>query len=395
MAADLSRPGFEDARFREVLSHYPTGVAVVTAHSDAGHLGMVVGSFTSVSLQPPLVAFLADHNSRTYGQLKGVRHFTINILAADQEHVCRTFASRSVADKWADVAWEDGADGVRKLAGAVAHIECSHFATHAAGDHDIVLGQVNHLATENPVLPLLFFQGGYGKFVPQSLVIPSQVDVAAPLRIIDVARSHMEMLAKELGAECVAQAKVNDELVFLASSHGGEDGHTVPRVGRRVPHLPPLGALYVAWEPEAVVDRWLNGVAAGLSPVDQESFRVGLERVRRRGYSVALEAEDYGPLERVVDRFTNGQSTPAEERFLRANALHLIKHYEPAEIPEAGTARVRVISAPVFTAERDVGLVLQVWRPAVTQERTLSHVAQRLLQVTRQVEEQIGIARAS
>ena len=160
----------DGVRFREVLSHYPTGVVVVTARTGDDDLGMVVGSFTSVSLEPPLVAFLAAHTSRTYAQLKTAHHFVINILSADQEHVCRRFSSRSVQDKWSGIGWETGRHGVRKLHDAVAHIECTHYGTTAAGDHDIVLGQVDAMEVRNPELPLLFFQGTYGKFARTTAV---------------------------------------------------------------------------------------------------------------------------------------------------------------------------------------------------------------------------------
>ena len=384
-------PAFDDSRFREVLSHYPTGVAVVTAKVGDRHLGMVVGSFTSVSLKPPLVAFLADHYSRTYGELKDTRHFVVNILAADQEHVCRRFASKSTDDKWQGVGWKTSGNGVRKLLGAVAHIECTHAGTHEAGDHDIVLGRVDHLTADNPVLPLLFFQGGYGKFAPQSLVIPSQIDVAAPLRIADVARPHMEGLAREFGAACSAQAKVNNELVYLASFQGDDVGRAPPRLGRRVPHLPPLGTLFVAWEPESVAEQWLGIVGGDLGP-ERECLRAGLERVRSRGYSLALESEEYAPLERVAQRFSNGQATPSEERYLREMTVHLAKYYEPAEIPSNVGPRVRVIGAPIFASEHSVGLVLQIWRPAVGDTRNVADIAEALRDVARHVEKEIRAA---
>jgi flavin reductase (DIM6/NTAB) family NADH-FMN oxidoreductase RutF len=176
-----ARSGFDESRFRQVLSHYPTGVAVVTAHTDEGHLGMVIGSFTSVSMRPPLVAFLADHKSRTYAQLKKASHFIINILAADQEHLCRRFASKSIGDKWVGLTWKPASNGVRKITEAIAHIECSHSVTHAAGDHDIVVCRVVDLVAENPGLPLLFFRGSYGKFAPTSLSMPTQLETPSPL----------------------------------------------------------------------------------------------------------------------------------------------------------------------------------------------------------------------
>jgi len=100
----------DPAEFRAVLGHYPTGVAVVAANLASGPVGMVVGSFTSVSLDPPLVAFLPQRNSSTYGLLRQAQTLCVSILSADQESLCRRFSSRSVLDKWAGVArqWAAG-----------------------------------------------------------------------------------------------------------------------------------------------------------------------------------------------------------------------------------------------------------------------------------------------
>jgi flavin reductase (DIM6/NTAB) family NADH-FMN oxidoreductase RutF len=376
--------------FREVLSHYPTGVVVVTAEGDDGPVGMVVGSFTSVSLDPPLVAFLADRGSRTYGRLRQAGHFVINVLSADQEGVCRQFSSRSIEDKWAGVEFEANDRGVRKLKGAVAHIECSHSSTHAAGDHDVVFGAVERLSTDNPALPLLYFQGAYGRFVPRSLVVPSQIDVAGPLRIVDAARSHMDALVTEFGGGCMAQAKINGELVFLACSQPGQGTSAMPQIGRRVPCIPPLGALFVAWNSSDETERWLASAGPALDDDLRANLLQGLQRVRERGYSVAMEADEYGELDRVRERFSSAHATPADERLLRQLALGLSKHYEPVEGLRSAAARVRVLGAPIFTPGGQVGLSLQLWDPVLPPGATMEDVARRLLEVVRDVEEQIG-----
>ena len=85
----------EPGRFRHVLGHFPTGVVVVTAmHEEGGPVGMAVGSFTSVSLDPPLVAFLPDRSSTSFPKIRDAGSFCINVLANDQEHVCRAWAAR-------------------------------------------------------------------------------------------------------------------------------------------------------------------------------------------------------------------------------------------------------------------------------------------------------------
>src|SRR5881628_1456257 len=82
-------------RFRDVLGHFPTGVAVVTGlDPDGNPAGMAVGSFSSVSLDPPLVAFMPDRSSTSWPKFRDAGSFCVNILGAGQESVCRTFATR-------------------------------------------------------------------------------------------------------------------------------------------------------------------------------------------------------------------------------------------------------------------------------------------------------------
>lgn len=155
---------FDNAAFRRVLGHYPTGVCVVTAVDDGGApVGMVVGSFTSVSLDPPLVAFFPDKRSKSWPLIEGAGAFCVNVLASDQRDLCRQFAT-SGADKFAGISHRVSANGSPILDDVVAWIDCTLDAVHEAGDHYIVLGRVVALEVDRPSSPLLFFQGGYGVF---------------------------------------------------------------------------------------------------------------------------------------------------------------------------------------------------------------------------------------
>lgn len=163
-AAMTPAPGFDSATFRRVLGHYPTGVCVVTATDvDGQPVGMVVGSFTSVSLNPPLVAFLPGKTSQSWPRLAAIGRFCVNILAADQLPLCRQIAGPG-PDKFAGIAHRVSAGGSPILDDVVAWIDCTLDAVHEAGDHYIVLGRVQALEVERPERPLLFFQGSYGAF---------------------------------------------------------------------------------------------------------------------------------------------------------------------------------------------------------------------------------------
>lgn len=153
------------ARFRQVLGHFPTGVTVVTAMaSDGQPAGLAVGSFFSVSLDPPLVAFCAGKSSSSYPKIEEVGHFAVNVLAEDQEDLCRVFAA-SDSDKFAGVGYRPApGTGSPILAGVLAWIDCEIEAAHEAGDHWIVIGRVHDLEVVHEGGPLIFFRGGYGRF---------------------------------------------------------------------------------------------------------------------------------------------------------------------------------------------------------------------------------------
>jgi 3-hydroxy-9,10-secoandrosta-1,3,5(10)-triene-9,17-dione monooxygenase reductase component len=158
------RPATVDsARFRQVLGHFVTGVTVITAVHDGGPVGLAVNSFTSISLEPPLVAFGAAKSSTTYPSIQAAGRWCVNILAEDQEDVSRLFATRG-ADKFRGMGWRPAASGAPILAGVLAWIDCVTEVEHDAGDHLIVVGRVLDLEVARDERPLVFFRGGYGRF---------------------------------------------------------------------------------------------------------------------------------------------------------------------------------------------------------------------------------------
>lgn len=153
-------PVFDSARFRQVLGHFPTGVCVVAGVHESKPVGMAIGSFFSVSLDPPLVGFCAATTSSTWPKLRESGKFTVNILGAHQEEVSRVFASKE-ADKFAGLGWHHSPHGCPRLEGVLGWADCEIESVHEAGDHDIVVGAVQDLGVGNEGHPLIFFRGGY------------------------------------------------------------------------------------------------------------------------------------------------------------------------------------------------------------------------------------------
>lgn len=158
-----THPQIDPAVYREAMGHYPTGVAVVTGFHEGQPIGMVVGTFTAVSMEPPLVAFMPQKSSGTYALLARSASYCINVVAADQLDLCRTMAGRG-EDKFSHVSWTTSEYGAPQLADAVAHVHCRPSQEVEAGDHWIVLCSVEAMEVTRPVTPLLFFQGAYGQF---------------------------------------------------------------------------------------------------------------------------------------------------------------------------------------------------------------------------------------
>jgi len=156
-------PTIDPADFRNVLGHFPTGVTAVTAVHDDRPVGMAIGSFTSVSLEPPLVAFLPGKTSTSWQAIKESGSFCVNVMAQDQMEVCGVMASKA-DDKFTDVGWRPGPTGSPIIEGSIAYIDCTIEAIHDGGDHDIVVGRVVELTVMESKDPLVFFQGGYGTF---------------------------------------------------------------------------------------------------------------------------------------------------------------------------------------------------------------------------------------
>jgi len=147
-------------RLREALGNFVTGVTVVTTRCGGELHGLTANSFTSVSLDPPLVLFSLARTADCFDAFEQSNHFAINVLGADQEALSNRFATKEV-DKWDEVRWRPGHGGCPLLDDAIAAFECRVTDRHEGGDHVIHVGEVLRFAHRPEGAPLAFFRGRY------------------------------------------------------------------------------------------------------------------------------------------------------------------------------------------------------------------------------------------
>jgi 3-hydroxy-9,10-secoandrosta-1,3,5(10)-triene-9,17-dione monooxygenase reductase component len=155
--------GLDQARFREVLGHFATGITIVTASEDGEPVGFSCQSFAALSLDPPMVILAPAKSSTSWPRIAEAGAFAVNILAEHQEAICLNFAV-SGGDKFDGVAWTAGTTGAPLIKGSLATIECTLGAIYEGGDHELVTGHVVAMEVGSGS-PLLFYRSGFGRFV--------------------------------------------------------------------------------------------------------------------------------------------------------------------------------------------------------------------------------------
>ena len=164
--SDSNDPTIDSGDFRSVLGHFPTGVTVVTAAAAERPVGVAIGSFASISLDPPLVGFFLGTESGSWPPMEAAGHFCVNVLRADQQELCGVMASKA-DDKFDGVATTPAPwSGAPVLPDINAMIDCRIDQVVPAGDHNLIIGRVMHLelGPDRDAGPMVFYQGKYGTF---------------------------------------------------------------------------------------------------------------------------------------------------------------------------------------------------------------------------------------
>jgi flavin reductase (DIM6/NTAB) family NADH-FMN oxidoreductase RutF len=155
------RSGHDPRTLRDALGCFATGVTVVTCVDDQGTpAGLTVNSFTSVSLDPPLLLVCLHKMAASTGALTNASHFAINVLHTGQQPASITFSTR-VEDRFGNTPWSCGEAGAPILKDSLCVFECERFGLHDGGDHHILVGQVVKASFDAGLDPLLFFRGSY------------------------------------------------------------------------------------------------------------------------------------------------------------------------------------------------------------------------------------------
>jgi flavin reductase (DIM6/NTAB) family NADH-FMN oxidoreductase RutF len=153
-------PRVDPVIYRRTCAQFATGITVVTTLDNHGHPhGMTVNSFSSVSLEPPLVLVSIDLRNAILGHFISTSWFAINVLAEHQEDLSRRFSS-AAENRFVEVEWHAGHSGVPLLDGVLARLECSVTQTFEAGDHTVLIGEVRS-AWHREGKPLVYFDSGY------------------------------------------------------------------------------------------------------------------------------------------------------------------------------------------------------------------------------------------
>ncbi|MDB5813996.1 MAG: oxidoreductase [Rhodocyclales bacterium] len=161
----MQQASFDVQSFRRALGMFATGITVMTTRAaDGSPVGLTVNSFNAVSLAPPLIVWSLSRHLAQRAAFEQCQHYAVNVLGADQESLSRNFASK-LPNRFADLVWEEGIDGIPLLQGCCAHFEVRNEVRHAGGDHLLFLSEVLRFERFERD-PLLYFSGAYRHMAP-------------------------------------------------------------------------------------------------------------------------------------------------------------------------------------------------------------------------------------
>ena len=228
-------PAHDMRSFRRCLSQFGTGVTVITAQVGDERVGVTANSFTSLSLDPPLIVWAINRQAKSFALFESARHFAVNILASDQIDVSRCFSTPDI-DRFAQVPCSRGETGAPVLGNVLAFLECEREAMHAGGDHVLMVGRVRKFSRFEKD-PLLFVQGRYGVAVDHpGLKAPQAAAAEAPMAetpLMVMLLIAYQTLSEKFEAHRQAEGLTLAQSRTLAVLYQNPDGLSMPSLVRK------------------------------------------------------------------------------------------------------------------------------------------------------------------
>lgn len=354
---------FDPSAFREVMGHYPTGVAVVTGRSAEGEiLALVVGTFSSVSLDPPLVSFMPMKTSRTFQKLRQCTSLCINILGGEQQAEMLAIAQRW-ENKLDGIDWYPSPSGDPILQDSIAWVDTAIADVVEAGDHWIVLCAVSDLQITNSVAPLLFFQGGYGSFVGTEQVSRMGREILPAIHSAHNVGEKLKELAHSIGCEVSVFAAISDDELATVFSALSADATREGGLASRFPMVPPIGDSYMFDKPAELQERWMKKLKNASDEVNAR-HQSRLKFIGEHGYILALLPEPgstaYDQMIQATQEYKKANPTPMEERSIREAIGTTCLDYDPREPEDDEIYNVGSIVLPVRDPSGEYTMTLRL-----------------------------------
>ncbi|PJJ45177.1 flavin reductase (DIM6/NTAB) family NADH-FMN oxidoreductase RutF [Glutamicibacter mysorens] len=298
VASTLASDSQESKNYwRKVLGQYPTGVTLITSVDEHKNpVGMVVGTFTSVSQDPPLVGFMPMNTSRTLDFIIGTGRFRASVLGDEHEELVRRFMRTPHEKRFAGEEWEFDAHGIPQLGDAVAWFDASVSDVMPAGDHKIILGAVEGLGLgrRSGTMPLLFLGGQYGSF-NTPIGVPGGTDLASRLKVANKVGDSVRELAAELDVECTLSTVIGESVLVLSEANS-----RMPYGGMSFPFAAPIAPAFAVWGTDACRNAWISAAKAFHGQWDDRALEDAIAQVQRNGYSLSFGPNRASYYERAI-----------------------------------------------------------------------------------------------
>lgn len=369
---------------------------MIGSSTDHGEpVAMVVGTFTSVSIDPPMVGFLADRVSTTWPIVRARGQYTASVLTAEHEPLCRAVVAKDPR-RFEQFNWARSPTGLPLVPDARVWFECVIDSVLPIGDHFFAVGSVQDMGVgETTAPPLIFQRGSYGW--PKLPGLDAEdAGLAVLLRYADIVYEEAAALAADLGLNCLISAAVDGNVTLLRAATQSDDRL---RIGMYAPLAAPIGALFVAWGSVADQHRWLQRsrdllklVSPSAPPppaLDGQAADAMLSAVRECGYTVSTGRAMAESFDAAFNSTGPGGQRRALAAFLASLTEHADEHVHAARIESL--TDVTYLHAPVFDARERVVLVLALTGfPAATPTADLSRWLEQLQATAQRASEKIS-----